>query len=160
MTDMLEFSNLWDLLEKRVAATPEARFGIDEDGRTLTFAELKAEAERAAAGLAANGIREGDVVSWQLPTWFESAVLVLALARLGAIQNPFLPIYRQREVGFVCGQAKTKLLVIPGQWRDFDFEDMARQIAGGQPGLEILVVNKALPQGDPSTLGPAALGRR
>lgn len=154
MADMLEFRNLWELLDKRVAATPDAVFGVDDAGRTLTFGELKVEAERAAAGLAGNGIGAGDVVSWQLPTWFESAVLVLALSRLGAIQNPILPIYRQREVGFVCAQAHTKLLVIPGQWRGFDFEDMARQIAGGQPGLEILVANKALPQGDPATLLP------
>jgi acyl-coenzyme A synthetase/AMP-(fatty) acid ligase len=65
---------------------------VDQDGRALTFAEYKAEAERAAAGLGRLGIGAGDVVSWQLPTWPESIVLVAALSRLGAIQNPKLPI--------------------------------------------------------------------
>ena len=97
-------------------------------------------------------------MSWQLPTWLESKVLVLALARLGAIQNPMLPIYREREVGFITRQAKSKLLVVPSTWAGFDFEAMAKGIAsaikdeGGS--LEVLVADKALPQGDPSTLPP------
>ena len=65
-----------------------------------------------------------------------------------------LPIYRQREVGFITKQAGSRLLVVPGTWRNFDYEEMAREIAGGQPGLEILVANRTLPQGDPQQLPP------
>ncbi len=155
---MLDAPNLWQLLERRVEATPDAVMAIDQDGRELTFAGYRAEAERAAAGLARLGVGEGDVVSWQLPTWLESLVLVAALSRLGAVQNPMLPIYRQKEVGFVCRQAQTKLLVVPSTFRGFDHEQMARDIAAGQPGLEVLVADKALPQGDPSTLPPAPSG--
>ncbi|MGV3760167.1 MAG: AMP-binding protein [Actinomycetota bacterium] len=150
--------SLWELVERRAEATPDALAAVDEDGRTLTWAEAKAEAERAAAGLARLGIEAGDVVSWQLPTWIESKLLVLALARLGAVQNPMLPIYREREVGFIVRQARSKLLVVPSTWSGFDFEAMARSIAaevaeaGG--GLQVLVADKALPQGDPSTLPP------
>jgi acyl-CoA synthetase (AMP-forming)/AMP-acid ligase II len=150
--------SLWELVERRAEATPDRLAAIDEDGRTLTWAETKAEAERAAAGFARLGIGAGDVVSWQLPTWLESKLLVLALARLGAIQNPMLPIYREREVGFIVRQAKSKLLVVPSTWNGFDFEAMARGIAaqvtdeGGD--LKVLVADKALPQGDPSTLPP------
>jgi acyl-CoA synthetase (AMP-forming)/AMP-acid ligase II len=152
--------SLWELVEARAAATPDALAAVDEDGRTLTWAEAKTEAERAAAGLARLGIGAGDVVSWQLPTWLESKILVLALGRLGAIQNPMLPIYREREVGFITRQAKSKLLVVPSQWSGFDFEAMAKGIAAsikaeGGPDLQVLVADKALPQGDPSTLPPA-----
>ena len=66
-----------------------------------------------------------------------------------------LPIYRQREVGFITKQAGSRVLVVPGAWRNFDYEEMARGIAAGQPGLEILVANRALPQGDPQRLPPA-----
>lgn len=155
---MLDAPTLWELLERRVEATPDAVMAIDQDGRQLTFAEYKLEAERAAAGLARYGIGEGDVVSWQLPTWLESLVLVAALSRLGAIQNPMLPIYRQKEVGFICRQAQTRLLIVPRTFRGFDHEAMARDIAAGQPGLEVLVADKALPQGDPSSLPAAAAG--
>jgi acyl-CoA synthetase (AMP-forming)/AMP-acid ligase II len=154
----IDGGSLWQLVERRAEATPDVLAAVDEDGRTLTWAEAKAGAERAAAGLARMGIGAGDVVSWQLPTWLESKLLVLALARLGAIQNPMLPIYREREVGFVVRQARSKLLVVPSTWSGFDFEAMAKDIAsavnadGG--ALEVLVADKALPQGDPSTLPP------
>ena len=151
--------NLWELVERRTAATPDALAAVDEDGRTLTWTEAKAGAERAAAGLARMGIGTGDVVSWQLPTWLESKLLVLALARLGAIQNPMLPIYREREVGFITRQARSKLLVVPSTWSGFDFEGMARGIAQDLQAdgheMAVLVADKALPQGDPSTLPPA-----
>ncbi len=150
--------SLWELLERRAEATPDQIAAVDEDGRTLTWAEAKLAAERAAAGLARLGIGAGDVVSWQLPTWLEAKVLVLALARLGAIQNPMLHIYREREVGFITRQARSKLLIVPSTWGGFDFEAMARSIAEQAAAegraLQVLVADKALPQDDPSSLPP------
>lgn len=151
---MLTGRTLWELMERRVDATPDALMAVDEDMRTITFAEYWSEAERAAAGLMAQGLHAGDVVSWQLPTWIESMVLVAALSRLGVVQNPILPIYREREVGFVTNQADTKLLVVPSRWRDFDFEGMATAIAADKGDMRVLVADKALPQGDPATLPP------
>jgi cyclohexanecarboxylate-CoA ligase len=151
---MLQGRTLWELMEKRVDATPDALMAVDEDMRTLTFAEYWAEAERAAAGLLASGIQPGDVVSWQLPTWIESLVLVAALSRLDAVQNPMLPIYREREVGFITRQADSRLLVVPSVWRGFDFEAMATSIASDKGEMRVLVADKALPQGDPASLPP------
>ncbi len=155
---MIDGRNLWELVEARATATPDGVMLIDQEGTEVTFADYKAQAERAAAGFHDLGIREGDVVSWQLPTWPETIVLVAALARIGASQNPMLHIYREKEVGFVTAQVKPKLLVVPGVWRDFDFEAMARSIADAQPGLGVLVADHELPQGDPSALPPAPVG--
>ncbi len=152
------WTSLWDLIEQRAAASPDAPFGIDENDRSLTFAEYRDACNRAAAGLAELGVGEGTNVSWQLPTWLESMVLVGALARLGAVQNPMLPIYREREVGFITNQTGANLLIVPSVWRGFDYEAMARSIAAGTLGLEVLVCDKSLPEGDPSTLGPPAAG--
>ena len=152
---MLEAGGLWELVETRAAETPDARTAVDERGEALTFAELRDRAERVAAGLAAShGIREGDVVSWQLPTWIESMVLVGALARVQAVQNPILPIYREREVGFIVPQAGTKLLIVPSTFRGFDFEAMARGIAQRAGGVEVLVADRVLPEADPASLPP------
>jgi acyl-CoA synthetase (AMP-forming)/AMP-acid ligase II len=149
---MLDGRTLWELIDARVAATPDALMAVDEDGRTMTFAQYATEAERTAAGLANHGIGADDVVSWQLPTWIESLVLVAALSRLGAVQNPMLPIYREREVGFITTQAKSKLLIVPGTWNGFDFEAMATGLAKDSESMRVLVANRALPQGDPATL--------
>jgi acyl-CoA synthetase (AMP-forming)/AMP-acid ligase II len=151
---MLEGRTLWELIERRAAATPDAEMAVDEERRRLTFSAYRVECEKAAAGLADLGLAEGDVVSWQLPTWFESLVLVGALARLGVTQNPILPIYRKREVGFVARQAGTKLLVVPSTWKNFDFAGMANEIAGEVDGLDVLLCDRSLPHGDPATLTP------
>src|SRR6266536_5983789 len=118
---MLQGANVWDLIARRAEATPDADLAVDQDGRHLTFRELHDRSESVAAGLAAQGVEAGTVVSWQLPTWLESMVLLGALRRLGAVQNPILPIYREREVGFVVQEAKPALLVTPSTWRGFDF---------------------------------------
>jgi acyl-CoA synthetase (AMP-forming)/AMP-acid ligase II len=146
---------LWQLVERRAQATPEALFVVDEQDRELSFAGYRDAALRCAAGLHARGVGEGTAVSWMLPTGLEALVLVAALARLGARQNPILPIYRQREVGFVCRQSAARWLFVPRRFRDFDYEAMARQVAAEQPGLSPEVVDGALPEGDPGDLPPA-----
>ncbi|HEY8217054.1 MAG TPA: AMP-binding protein, partial [Acidimicrobiia bacterium] len=147
-------AGLWELVEARAADAPAAVLAIDEDGRTLTSREFRDAAERAAAGLLAHGVGPDVNVSWMLPTWLESAVLVAALARLGAVQNPMLPILGPRETRFIVGQTQASLLIVPSEWRGRAFEDEAREIAKDQTGLEVLVADRRLPDGDPSALPP------
>jgi cyclohexanecarboxylate-CoA ligase len=145
--------SLWELVERRAEATPDAVLAHDDAGRELTFAQYRQACRRAAAGLATDfGVGPDTAVSWELPTWNESLVLVGALARLGARQNPLIPIYRGREVGFITAQSGASLLVVPTVYRGFDFEAMALEIAAGQPGLRVLVVDRDLPDGDPADL--------
>jgi acyl-CoA synthetase (AMP-forming)/AMP-acid ligase II len=154
VTANLEGRTLWELVERRAAATPDARFGLDEEGRSMTFAAYRDAAERAAAGLLGRGVGAGVNVSWELPTWLESMVLVGALSRLGAVQNPMLPIYRAREVGFIAKQTEARLLIVPSVWKGFDYQAMAEEVAGEVDGLDVLVCDRSLPQGDPATLPP------
>src|SRR5438105_14334803 len=149
---MIQGRTLWELVERRAQETPDAVFLTDESKRTMTFAEYREAAERAAAGLADLGVGEDTPVTWQLPTWIESFVLVAALARLGAVQNPVMPIYRQREVDFVTKQTNARLLVVPTTFRGFDYKAMADEIAAGQDNLDVLVPDRQLPEGDPSGL--------
>ncbi|WP_208027051.1 class I adenylate-forming enzyme family protein [Rhabdothermincola sediminis] len=151
---MLEGRTLWELVDTRARLSPDARMAVDESGRELTFAGFRDRAERTAAALAERGIGPGDVVTWQLPTWLESMVLVAAIARVGATQNPILHIYREREVGFCVRQAGAKLLVVPSSFANFDFQAMASGIAEQNPGLEVLLCDRSLPEADPSSLPP------
>lgn len=150
----MDAPNLWQLIEARAAATPDEPMLVDQHGRRMTFGEYREASERVAAGLAALGVSAGDVVSWQLPTWIPSVVLVGALRRLGAVQNPILPIYRDREVGFIVEEAHPRLLVVPSQWGGFDFREMADRLTAGTD-TTVLVCDGDLPEGDPSDLPPA-----
>jgi cyclohexanecarboxylate-CoA ligase len=151
---VLEARNIWDLVVRRAEETPDREMAVDEAGRRLTFGDYRARAERAAAGLAARGVGDGTVVSWVQPTTLESMVLFGALRRLGAVQNPILPIYREREVGFIVRQAGPRLLVVPSVWRGFDYGALAAQVTG-DTDTEVLVSDQDLPDGDPATLPPA-----
>ena len=83
-------------------------------------------------------------------------MLVGALCRLGAVQNPMLPIYRYREVSFIAKQTHCSLLVTPSEWNRFDYAALAQQVAGEQPGMRTLVADHHNPTGDPATLAPPA----
>ena len=147
--------SLWQLVEERAALTPDVELAVDMQGRTLMYREYKEWAERVAAGFAGLGVTEGTPVSWILPSRMEAFVLTAALARLGAVQNPILPIYREREVGFMARQTKCEMLVVPGTFRDFDYEAMAKAATVALDAT-VLVADPDLPEGDPATLGPPA----
>jgi acyl-CoA synthetase (AMP-forming)/AMP-acid ligase II len=119
------------LVTSRAAASPDAVMLLDDLGRSLTFAGYAGRAARVAAALRGQGVGPGTVVSWQLPTSVEAAVLMGALARLNAVQNPILPIMRDAEVGTIVGQVAPDLVIVPARWRGFDHEAMARRLLTG-----------------------------
>jgi acyl-CoA synthetase (AMP-forming)/AMP-acid ligase II len=145
---------IWRLLAQRAATTPNATAVVDEHRTRLTFGELRTAVERAAAGLLARGVRPTDVVSWQLPNRINTIVFALALSRLGVIQNPLVMMLRERELGFICRQAGSRWLVVPGTFRGTDHAVMADTVAAATPGLEVLRLDDGPPEGDPVTLPP------
>lgn len=134
-----------ELLRERVRTTPETLFIVDGETR-LTFRDFAQRADRLAAGLTRIGLRPGDVVSWQLPSWWEAAALAVALDQIGAISNPIIPIYREREVTFIANQAQARMLVVPGVFRRFDYRDLANAVRRDTSTLEHLLIVR----GDPS----------
>ncbi|MEU0008447.1 AMP-binding protein [Streptomyces sp. NPDC006314] len=138
---------LWELADRRARLTPERPVLLQED-RVLTFGGLRDRAERVAAGLYGMGVRPGTVVAWQLPTRIETALLSFALARLGAVQSPVIPFYRDREVGFALRESRAEFFAVPGVWRGHDHTEMARRL--GAKG--VFEAYDTLPDGDPSIL--------
>jgi acyl-CoA synthetase (AMP-forming)/AMP-acid ligase II len=147
---------LWESVERRAAASPDIPMLLDPQDRAFTFREVRDWAERVAAGYHALGIGAGTRVTWQLPTRIESIVVSLALARLGAVQNPIIPFYREKEVGFCLRQTDAEYFVTPGTWRGFDFVAMGEAVAERMTAPpRVLVAYDDLPQGDPAHLPPA-----
>ena len=144
----------WEAIQARASATPDNPLTIEPDGTVMTFAGFRGAAERVAAGLADMGIAAETRVSWQLPNGRAALILSAALARLGAVQNPIIPIYREREVGFVVRQTGARLLVVPSVWKGFDYQAMAESVAATTDNCDVLVCDGDLPEGDPATLAP------
>jgi cyclohexanecarboxylate-CoA ligase len=144
---------IWELVAARADRSGERPMLIDAADRVVTFAGLAEAAERVAAGLAAMGIGPGSTVSWQLPTRIDTVVLSVALSRLGAVQNPIIHLYREREVGFALRQTGPALFCVPGNWRGTDYRALAeRSLEGSSSRPELLVVDDGLPEGDPASL--------
>src|SRR3989442_6512040 len=119
--------------------------GRREGGRSYTFGGLAARAVRMAGALLGLGVRPGQVVSWQLPNWFEAAELAVAIGSIGAVSNPIIAIYREREMSFVCRQARARVLIVPGVVRGVDHRELARAVRAAAPDLEHLLTVRAEP---------------
>ncbi|MCC6213036.1 MAG: AMP-binding protein, partial [Burkholderiales bacterium] len=133
-----------DYLDRWAAEKPHASalvaWRLDEERETrLTWSDLAAQTARFARAFAAAGARPGDVVSFQLPNWWEFAAVYLATLRIGAVANPLMPIFRQRELSFMLRQAEARLFIAPTQFRGFDHAALARKLGADLPGMRVLL---------------------
>jgi cyclohexanecarboxylate-CoA ligase len=136
--------NASTVLARRCEATPDQVLFVAGD-RRFTAADVQRHAGGLAAALLGLGIGRGDVVSWQLPNWIEAVLLTFALDRIGAISNPILPIYREREVSFICRQLGTRALVVPGVLRGFDHRQLAATVCSETEALAHVLVSRSEP---------------
>lgn len=131
---------LLDGLDRWTQETPERVAVVSTSSLTgvrtvLTYAELSARVRRMALGLARLGIERSDVVSYQSPNWWQFLALHLACLRIGAISNPLMPMFRERELRFMLGLAESKVFVVPRLFRGFDFLAMAESLRPSLPAL-------------------------
>ncbi|PWR20979.1 AMP-binding protein [Zavarzinia compransoris] len=131
---------LLDHLARVVAETPDktalvANRAESGETRRFTFADLDRLSDLVALSLRALGVGRGDVVSFQLPNWWEFTVLHLASLKLGAISNPLMVIFRERELAFMLGLAESKVLVVPHRFRGFDYPALAADVQARLPAL-------------------------
>lgn len=106
----------------------------------LTYRQLCDRVDRAANALRAMGVAHGDVVSVQLPNWWEFVVITLACGRVGAVMNPLMHIFRERELSYMLDFAESKVLIVPKVFRGFDFSVMAADLQQRLPRLEHVIV--------------------
>jgi cyclohexanecarboxylate-CoA ligase len=106
----------------------------------LSYKALDQQVDRVARGLTALGVGPSDVVSWQLPNWWEFIALALACARIGAVANPIMPIFRQRELKFMLDFGESKVFIVPKSYKGFNYEAMANGMRSDLPFLQHLVV--------------------
>ncbi len=81
-------------------------------GETLTFAEVLAQAQAGAAGLAAGGLVPGDVVGLLSHNQPDYAVAVHAVLRAGGVISPLNPALTPAEIGKQLGHSKAKMLIV------------------------------------------------
>lgn len=133
------YKTILNYLNDAIEKYPQKEAIIDKNSR-YTYEELGKMVDRVALGLLELGIEKGDVVSIQLPNWNEFIILHYAITRIGAITNPLIPIYREREISYMVGMVESKVLVIPSKFRNYDYVQMVQAIRPKLPSLKHLFV--------------------
>ncbi|MDG1197180.1 MAG: AMP-binding protein [Actinomycetota bacterium] len=105
-----------------------------------TYGELELLSRRCAAALIDLGVEKDEAVSVQLPNSWEFPALTYGIMRAGAIANPLVPIFRSREIEFILGRTKSRVLVVPNIYRGFDYAAMALELREKVSTLEHVVV--------------------
>ncbi|WP_218003790.1 AMP-binding protein [Herbiconiux solani] len=101
------------------AARPDEAAVIEVGDRplTLSWAELRAEADRVSAVLLDLGVQPGESVAFQLPNWAECVSVTLGVLQIGAVVAPIMPVFGEREVAMVLSRSKARVLVVPEVFR-------------------------------------------
>lgn len=108
--------------------------------RAFSYQQLWEMTNKIALGLKHLGVSKNDVISCQLPNWWEFTLLYLACSRIGAVLNPLMPIFRERELEFMLRHGESKVFVVPKIFRNFDHEQLANQLKAKIETLEHVVV--------------------
>ncbi|MGK2943052.1 MAG: AMP-binding protein [Immundisolibacter sp.] len=149
---------LVDFLDDVAQRSPDRLAVTDHNsvsGRStsLSYLQLQHRVDRIALGLVALDVQPGDVVAFQLPNWWQFVALHLACVRIGAVSNPLMPIFRERELSFMLDFAQARLLVVPSSYRGFDYPAMIAGLRAKLPHLQrVLVVGDDGPDGFDSVL--------
>ncbi|MFE4706506.1 AMP-binding protein [Peribacillus simplex] len=148
-----EFQEVWpnrtilDYLNDAIVKHPDKMAIIDKKS-SFTYKQLGKLVDRIALGLLHIGLGKGDVISFQLPNWNEFIILHYAVTRIGAISNPLIPIYRDREIGYMVGMAESKMIVVPEYFRGFYYPDMIERLRHQWPSMKhIYVMGDSAPNG-------------
>lgn len=120
------------------------------EGRTrLTYAELGARVERAAAACLAEGVRTGDRVALWAPNGLDWIVAALGAVSAGAVLVPLNTRFKGAEAAYVLSRSRARLLFVTGTFLGTSYVASLRRAAGegdgpgplpGLPHLERVVV--------------------
>lgn len=127
----------WGSIPGLVRAAAE-RYGDAEavvDGRTrVSYAELGARVEHAAAACIAGGVEAGDRVAIWAPNSLDWMVSALGAVSAGAVLVPLNTRFKGTEAAYVLARSRAKLLFVTGTFLGTSYVASLRRAAGQGDG--------------------------
>lgn len=127
----------WGSVPGLVRAAAE-RYGDREavvDGRTrVSYEELGARVERAAAACLANGVEPGDRVAVWAPNTLDWIVSALGAVSAGGVLVPLNTRFKGTEAAYVLDRSRAKLLFVTGTFLGTSYVASLRRAAAEGPG--------------------------
>ncbi|MBS0466328.1 MAG: cyclohexanecarboxylate-CoA ligase, partial [Proteobacteria bacterium] len=71
--------------------------------------------------------------------WWQFTLTYLACSRIGAVMNPLMHIFRERELSFMLRHGEAKVMIVPKTFRGFDFEQMVTALQPSLPDLKHVI---------------------
>jgi len=105
-----------------------------------TYTDLKRKVDRLALHLLRLGLKPLDRVILQLPNIPEFVYIYFALQKIGAIPVTSLPPHRLSEVGYIAEHTGAKGYVIPSEFRNFNYLELAKDVQEKAPTVGFVMV--------------------
>jgi non-ribosomal peptide synthetase component E (peptide arylation enzyme) len=111
------------------------------DSRTrLTWAQVKQQMDRLALKFLEMGFKRNEMIVIQLPNCVELWILRVACEKAGLLCLPVVRTLRHREMEHILSYTGAVGLVIPWQFRGFDYYEMIQELRPALPNLKHLFV--------------------
>ena len=137
-------ADLWDRNAKLI---PQKEALVDSKGR-LTWLQVKELSDRIALGFLKRGYKKDDVIHVILPNCNDSFVVRLACEKAGILALTSLMTLREAELEYVIKTFEVKGIVLPWQFRNFDYYKAVADMRSKLPSLkDIFVVGDKVPPG-------------
>ncbi|MGC4976585.1 FadD3 family acyl-CoA ligase [Streptomyces sp. DT199] len=127
----------WESVPDLVRSAAERYADVEAvvEGRTrVTYAELGARVERAAAACLATGVEPGDRVAIWAPNSLDWIVAALGAVSAGAVLVPLNTRFKGAEAADVLRRSGARLLFVTGTFLGTSYVASLRRAAGDGPG--------------------------
>ena len=144
-----------DTLTKHVvagfAAYPDLEFRVWSKTRPSrhTIGDCARLARGLAAGLAARGVAEGDVVAFQMPNCFEAGITFYGAALLGVVLVPIVHFYGPKEVHHILRESGASVFL---SFDHFGHRDFVADFPRATEGIDTLEIVAFVGDRPPGTL--------
>jgi acyl-CoA synthetase (AMP-forming)/AMP-acid ligase II len=108
-------------------------------GRTITYVQLLDQVRRTAAGLAARGIKKGDVVSIWAPNVPEWPIAFFGAIKIGAVVHTSNPVSTPEELSYQLADANARILITVNALS----EKARAAIAESKKEIELITIDDA-----------------
>lgn len=114
-----------DVWSRQASRYPDKTFASDDQGTSLTYAQIDEMSDKVCDWLIAKGIKPGDVVTFQLPTWAEFCPTFLGIAKAGGVMHPVARNYSEIDLAYIMNKVQTKAFICPIEHHTTDHEKQA-----------------------------------
>jgi non-ribosomal peptide synthetase component E (peptide arylation enzyme) len=138
-----------DYWDRNARQWPDKEALVDSLGSRLTWSEAQREIDRIAFAIIKDiGLKRDDRLIVQLPNCVEQVLVRLACEKAGILSIPVMTTFRQSELSEIAGRTHSACIVIPRDYRRFDYFHMVRDLREGLPDLKhIIVIGDDVPKG-------------